>query len=371
MRVILDRGDLLKALNFQVAKDSKTISDIFSWVNLSSDSNSLRLRSINGEQSCETCIQAEVLSPGSATVKYKLFLDLVKEFMSREVVIELSPQDQKLVIMSGKSKYRLNVFNSEGVYDFSYLESGKLFSLSNFEIKKILSITGFIIKGDLISDDLNKILITPVGKNSVEIVSTDATRLSIINLSGVSISVDEPLALGANGVDAIKGFCSNLDDEDVIDFLNSDKYVILKTDEVTLSLLKAPSKFPNYRPIIQSSFENKVCLNVSEFDRALKRLLAISDETRNVKISFKKNSVVLYSHSATAGDGEDEIDAEVKLNSKVDSIIFDCRFLMDFFKLGQTNDQATIEFKDAESVARFSVQSLPDSFYYLMPKGEI
>ncbi|MCS6892982.1 MAG: DNA polymerase III subunit beta, partial [Deltaproteobacteria bacterium] len=354
MKIVLDRADFLRALEFQVSKETRSLSDVYTLVLLSTDSGVLKLRSTNGEQLAESWSQAEIIKAGSAALKYDLLYDLIKNLSTREVILEVVPEEQKAFILSGKSKYRLSLFDQSDLLLFHAHATQHLLTISCLELKKVLMLTSFVAKGQFLTDDVGKLLISQIDKDTIEFASSDSIRLCLLRVRFKGIKKIDTTAIPVQSLEAVRNYCSCLTDEDLIEIWVSDKFLTLKSEYANLSVLKTSTKFVDYNAFRDLEFGVSLIVSVSDMEKALKRLLGVTGEARLIKLIPRKDKLVLFSRSAVMGDGEEEVDAEAlgTFSENNEPYMFNGAYLHDFFRLQTENERARLDFSNPQSVLK-------------------
>ena len=107
----------------------------------------------------------------------------------------------------------------------------------------------------------------------------------------------------------------------------SGNYVIIETDNVTLSSKLQEGKFPNYQQVIPTTCEERVVIPREEMLAALRRVSVIADHGVAVKLAFSENELKITSQTPDVGEAEETI--AVKYSGAEAAIAFNPAYLME------------------------------------------
>jgi DNA polymerase-3 subunit beta len=156
-------------------------------------------------------------------------------------------------------------------------------------------------------------------------VSTDSRRMSVYRASregGAEFSVFIP-SRALPVVSQLKGDSILLGEEaGKIYFVAGDTYV---------GVTKLAGNFPTWAPVMETKATHKVFVDASKFLVALRTAAVVCDEhTREVKLSFTKEGLVLSSRSSEVGESSETVPLEYESDEPSVELFFNVDMLLDF-----------------------------------------
>ncbi len=111
-----------------------------------------------------------------------------------------------------------------------------------------------------------------------------------------------------------------------------DNKIILSCGQVVISSNLVEGNFPKYEEIIPSDYDKKLTLSTDAVLSAVRRAaLLVSEESKGIKLSLKKGSLVFSSRSPEAGDAQ--IDMAVDYAGEPVEVGFNPQFLIDVLRV--------------------------------------
>jgi len=152
-------------------------------------------------------------------------------------------------------------------------------------------------------------------------------------------------------------------DKDIVAIKLTDNQVLLSSANVVISSNLVEGNFPNYEDIIPADYEKKLLLSTEATLSAVKRsALLTSEESRGVKLSLGKNSLVFSSRAPETGDAQ--IEMSVDYNGKPLEIGFNPQFFIEVLRAMKTDEfELEVDQPDRPGL----IKSGKDFLYVLMP----
>lgn len=272
---------------------------------IDAESDGVTLRATDMQVGFSGKIGVSVEQTGTATVSGKKLLDIIKEIPDGSV-IDFSFDGSKINIDSGKSSFKLSTISHEIFPTMAEITPEYYLKIKTDLLYDLLKKTSFCI-----STDSSKIEYTgshmAVYGDKLEISAADFQRIATC-----SIKFDEQYS---------NEFMINIPRKTVTELLkilDQDEYVEIETDrkQIVFSIgeIKIFSKLiEKYIKSITKLFGNdfplKARLNRAEFLDVIKRVSAITSEvTHGVVLSFKPDTLTVYSLETEYGTGNESID---------------------------------------------------------------
>lgn len=369
MHVIFDRADLHRVLEFQVSKEGRNLVDLFSLILLKVENGVARVISSSGQEVAESWTQAQVISEGSVCLKFKVLYDLVKDLSSREVVLNSDFERKRVILTSGKSKYRLAMYDAQ---DFPLPVRGnasKALTMTTMELKRVLDLVSFVVNPSGSVENTDKILMAPRGE-SVEFVGTDSSRMTLVRSKFAKSKIQKASTIAHSSVEALKRFCGNLADSNAIEIMDDGKFLIFQTEYSSLSILKPSPVFLDYQSALNRRFPHSITFNHKDLDKAVRRISNLTQPTTSVKVIINPTKLLLVAHNSNLGEGEEEVDVLSSTGGEVSTLI-QISFLSDFLKLQPPGERSLLDFGGPEDALRMRFEGADFFEYYFMPSEDV
>jgi DNA polymerase-3 subunit beta len=142
-----------------------------------------------------------------------------------------------------------------------------------------------------------------------------------------------------------------------------DNQIMFKYANVVISSVLVEGKFPNYEDIIPSDYTNKLTLSAQAVLSAVRRAaLLTSEESRGIKLSIEKDTIVFSSRSPEAGAAQ--VTIPIEYSGKPIDIGFNPQFLIDALRVIKSDD---FELQLGQSDTPGLMKAGADFLYVLMP----
>ena len=186
MKTIIERSDLLKALNHvQSVVERRNTIPILSNVLLEADSGVLALTATDLEIEMRERVEAEILQPGSITAPAHMLYDIVRKLPDgAQVELGTDETGGRLNLMSGKSIFTLQALPREDFPAMAQDEMPAAFALPVKDLGRLIEKTRFAISVEETRYYLNGVYFhcsEEDGKKVLRAVATDGHRLARID----------------------------------------------------------------------------------------------------------------------------------------------------------------------------------------------
>lgn len=372
MKATLTRVALLKGLaHVQSVVEKRNTIPILANVMLTVRDGKLTLTATDMEIAVVEDVETTDSIAGACTAPAALLYDIIRKLPSdSEIILTLGDgETPQLRLRSGRYATSLVALP---VDDYPAMTSGALghkFVCPAAGLRHLIDRTRFAISTEETRYYLNGIYLHAAetdGTKVLRAVATDGHRLA---------RVEEPLPEGADGMPGVIvprktiGELRKLIDEvtDDVEIALSDTRIQFKVGAVTLTSKLVDGTFPEYDRVIPRDNDRVLRVGKKDFADAVARVSAISsDRSRPVKLSLKKNLLVLSAASPDQGTATEELEGErVKYDAGPLEISFQARYLNDI--TDQIADEVEFRFADESAPAIMSDTADKSSIYVIMP----
>ncbi|MCS6962324.1 MAG: DNA polymerase III subunit beta [Deltaproteobacteria bacterium] len=371
MKVVFDKAEFMRALELQVSREGRSLIELFSMVLVKANNEGIKLISSNGEEIAESLVPGDVKQPGEVCLKFDVLYDIVKDLSSREVILDYDVDQRKVVLTSGKSRYRLVAFDHKDFPLPAVGESAPIATISALELRRILELTAFPVSKSAPDQNANKLFISQSKSDPslIEFVGTDMCRLALLRVNIDASSFFGKMSIPVEALDDLKGFIGCLADHDIVAILDYGKFIALKTEYSSLSILKGGDKFLDYKVVLKESFINSIKLNLEDLYKAVKRISSLAGEGNVIKISMEKDKIILTARNYSLGEGEEELDI---LDGTVEpmAIMLNSSYLTDFLRLPVQVDSIWLDSNGHDEAIRLRLDGVDGYEYYIMTVDE-
>ena len=368
MKTIIERSDLLKALNHvQSVVERRNTIPILSNVLLEAENGVLGLTATDLEIEMRERVEAEVVQPGAITAPAHMLYDIVRKLPDgAQVELAVDETGGRLNLTAGRSSFALQALPREDFPAMSKDEMPVAFALPGADLRRLIDKTRFAISVEETRYYLNGIYLhVPEDDKSVlRAVATDGHRLA---------RVDMGCPVGADAMPAIiiprktVGEVQKLLDEEEgeVSLQVSDTKINFAFSNIVLTSKLIDGKFPDYTRVIPTDNDKLLSLDAKSFAQSVDRVSAISSEkSRAVKLVLEADKLALSVSNPDSGSASDEL--SVAYDAEAMEIGFNARYLMDI--TGQLDGEtATFELADSGSPTLVRDGEDKQALYVLMP----
>lgn len=262
---------------------------------------------------------------GSITVPARKFLDICR-LLPNNAEINFQLQNEKVKLVSGRSRFSLNTLPAEHFPEFNETEFDYEFLINAGKFKKALNKTLFCMANQDVRYYLNGLLLN-ISNSKLKLVASDGHRLSIYEDEiGLPTGYEARIIIPRKAVLELSRL---LDDEEVelnIQFSNNNIKIYYK--EVVFSSKLIDAKFPDFSKVFNQSFLSPMLIQKQLLKEALSRVAVLSNEKFN-GINFEINSEILKmsTHNPEHDEAEEEI--FIQYLGQPINISFNCQYILD------------------------------------------
>lgn len=340
MKLILERADILGALSRVtgvVARNSNI--PILNNVLLSASGDTVTIRATDLDMQAVTSCAADIQTGGEITVDAGRLGEIVRAAAAgSQISLEMPGDDPRLLVKSGRSKFRLPVLPvellpliSDDGWDVEFQVQADVFS-------DMLSRTLMSVSSETVRYYLCGVLIEP--KNGrLRTVATNGHHLTYRNGPDVSGEFREIVPTKAV-TEIVRALGETTDDINVR--IKNDRLIEVATASVTLRAKVVDGKFPEYERVIPSSSEKSAIVHPESAALAIKRAaIGADDKIRTVVLDFADGMMT------AKGRGQSEAMDEVEVEYAGDrtTLAFNSAYLIGI--LDRAGDRVEVGFGGA------------------------
>ncbi len=326
MQFKIKKTEVLKGLRLaQSIADRKSTMPMLANVLLKLDGeNNLLVVATDLNVSLSAKLKSKNKGEGGITLGAKALHDIVANLPGE--TIELKRCDNNWAeIKAGKVKYKLVGMPDRDFPKIPDHEDVELEEVDALTIRGMIDRTLFSVSNDETRFHLNGVLFESDGDTS-RMVSTDGHRLTKIDralaggpklTAGVIIPKKGLLEIKRT-LDGVSGNCK---------LAIRTPFLYLRGNDINLAVKLIDSQFPSYEAVIPKSKERSIQVDRLSLLDALKRAGLMTADTRSVKVSVGKDSLLISSDNPDIGEVQEEIEAVV--DGEEVSVGFNPKYVVD------------------------------------------
>jgi DNA polymerase-3 subunit beta len=306
-----------------------------------------------------TVSQVEVDKAGKVVLPADKLGQIVRE--STDEVLALESDDSVCHVRGAGAHYQIYTHDSADFPPVAELEGTPDFEVDAGMLRKMAEWTVFAAARENTRYAINGVLWEKEGEN-LSLVATDGRRLSFAK--GVLAGAEGPNIERIVPVKAMTLIQRILGDASVpLGVKLTGNQFIARGQRATVSSGLVEGQFPKYSDVIPREHDRTVLLRTSDFASAVRRAaLLTNEESKGVRLSFKKDLLTLSSRAPS--QGEATIELPIKMEGPDIEIGFNPYFIIEALK-NVSQDEVTFELKDSNKPG--VIKPDPHFVYVVMP----
>jgi len=296
------------------------------------------------------------------TVGARKLLDILRA-LPEDAEISLQPQDKRLLVRAGKSRFSLQTLPAE---DFPRLAkaTGEVarFSMPQKALRRVLGLVQYAMAQQDIRYYLNGLLMVVEG-GELKLVATDGHRLAF---AAIALEADLPrqeAIVPRKTVLELTKLLADSDDAVRIELSASQAAFGFGAIELVSKLIDG--KFPDYTRVIPTGHKNKLQVGREPLRQSLQRAAILSNEKfRGVRWVLTDGSLKIVSSNADQEEAQEELEVDYKGDAL--DIGFNVNYLLDVLN-NVPGNELECAFGDSSSSALISYGSEKGFKYVVMP----
>lgn len=364
MKVKFNRVALQEALGLVTSiVPSRTPKPILQCLRITSEEEGVKICATDLEVgiSCKIT-QVEVQQAGDIVIPADKFASIIRESVDEvveveaaEATVQIKGADSHFTIYGHEPSQYPAVPGFEGEPDLE-LDLGKL--------QEGIELSIFATARESTRYALNGILWEVKGKKLV-LVATDGRRLAK-TVVALEKSADKSLSqqriiVPAKAMSLLDKIGAESGVKVQVRFVNNQ--IVLACGQTVVSSNLVEGNFPKYEDIIPSDYDKKISLSTDAVLSAVRRAALLANEdSKGVKLSLDKNSLVFSSRAPETGDAQ--IDMTIDYSGPPIEIGFNPQFIIDAMRVIKTSE---FDLELGEGDRPGLIKSGPNFIYIVMP----
>ena len=332
MKFKIKKNDIINVLSkVQGITGRKTNLAITTNILISTAGSGIRIAATDLETGFEGFYPAEIETEGSIAINARKIFEIVREFPSEEININ-EVENNWIEIGNDKVEYHLMGMNPEEFPEIPTVDEEEFIEIDSVPFRKMIERT-VIISGSTDEKRAHIIglyleRIEEEGKKMIRIVSTDGSRLSLVDYpldNEVNIKPAESILIPKKGMHEVSKF---LDDEGKVKIGQERNKFIIKKEHETIIIGLLEGEFPEYIDIINKTNTHQIYLDRQLFLMMLKRMSILSSEDyKSVIFNFLNDKLIITSTNPDIGESKE--DMAMEYNGENVETAYNPRFFID------------------------------------------
>lgn len=374
MKITLEKSVLLNALSHsQSVVERKTTIPILSHVLFTAGAHGLSLTTTDMDLALIETIQADVETPGAATVSAHLVYEIVRKLSdNKPVSIELNSEQSQLHIASGRSKFQLSCLSPD---DFPQITQSTLshhFDLPGPVLRHLIDTTRFSMSTEETRYHLNGIYFhcTQQGDDLVlRAVATDLHRLASAQCQAPADAAGMPdIIVGRKAISEIRRLLEGVDLPVQMGVSDGRIEVSFQNahSRAVISARLIDGAFPDYEAALVVENDKRMLVNTKSFAQSVDRVgTIVGEKVRAIRIMLQNNVAHFSAVSSDFGSATEELDVDFPEQESVE-ICFNVKYLMDIATQIDTEEMELL-LADSDSSVLVRPKDDQHSIFVLMP----
>src|SRR4051812_17941930 len=296
------------------------------------------------------------------TVGARKLIDILRA-LPEEAEVNLQPQDKRLLVRAGKSRFSLQTLPAE---DFPRLAKATgdvaRFAMPQKALRRVLGLVQYAMAQQDIRYYLNGLLMVVEG-GELKLVATDGHRLAFASMALEADLPRQEAIVPRKTVLELSKLLADSDDPVRIELSGSQAAFGFGSIELVSKLIDG--KFPDYTRVIPTQHKNKLQAGREPLRQALQRAAILSNEKfRGVRWVLTDGSLKIVSSNADQEEAQEELEVDYKGDAL--DIGFNVNYLLDVLN-NVPGTELECAFGDSSSSALISYGSEQGFKYVVMP----
>ena len=305
---------------------------------------------------------ASAIETGEITVPAKKLVDICKA-LPDGAVIDVSQDEQKLIIKSGRSRFQLSTLPASDFPSVEQGHGGQRFTLKQGDLKRLIERTSFAMAQQDVRYYLNGMLFE-VTNGMLRVVATDGHRLAMASLEGdINVSNTAQVIVPRKGVIELGRLLIN-ENEDAELFVGSN-HIRVVTPEFTFTSKLIDGKFPDYERVLPRGGSKVVLGSRADLKQAFARTAILSNEKyRGIRLLLTSGNLQIVANNPEQEEAEEIVAVDYEGDSL--EIGFNVSYLLDVLS-AINSESVKFTMSDSNSSALVEEAENSDSQYVVMP----
>lgn len=304
---------------------------------------------------------ATVHTHGAVTVPARKLLDICKS-LSDDAMVEVSLDEKKLLVKSGRSRFTLVTLPSSEFPNVEEEPDTFSLTLPQKKLGELIDSTSFAMAQQDVRYYLNGMLFE-VSPDYLRVVSTDGHRLAMETLESKNdIASVQQLILPRKGVMELARL---LEDEGDITLVFGQNHMRAAVADFTFTSKLIDGKFPDYNRVLPKGGNKVILGDCQTLKQGFSRASILSNEKyRGVRVVLTSGELRIFANNPEQEEAEEVV--EVDYQGDELEMGFNVSYLIDVLSTLRSR-QAKITLLDANNSALIESGDESNAMYVVMP----
>ena len=362
MKFSVVREALLKPLQLVAGVvERKQTMPVLANVLLEVKGNELTLTGSDLEVELVGHIKLDECQEGRITVPARKLMDICKS-LPDSAVIELSVDDTRAVIRSGRSRFTLSTLPADEFPNIQDMQGDLSVVVAQNSVRKLIEKTGFAMANQDVRYYLNGMLFE-VADGQLRVVATDGHRLATA-IEDAQVSGDlTQVIVPRKGVLELNRLLSDTDE--TVELQIGSIHIRAKVADYIFTSKLVEGKFPDYHRVIPRNNDKIIIADRLELRQVFLRASILSNEKyRGVRLILTNGMLQVFANNPEQEEAEESV--LVQYQGENLEVGFNVSYLLDV--LGVVNSQEVrISLNDATASALVEEADSHAAQYVVMP----
>jgi DNA polymerase-3 subunit beta len=280
--------------------------------------------------------------------------------------VDFSISDDTICIRSGHSEFKLAAIDPAGCPAVKEFEEQQYHAISASSLREAVRRTIFATDVESTRYALGGVLLE-LEPDAVTLAATDSRRLATVKAAcraegGPKVENTTPV-VPRSAMTLIERSIEGDEESEVLIAIHAND-VLVKSGRSTICSRLVEGRFPKYKDVIPRDSKHVIDLVVGPFHAAVRQAqIVTNEESRGVDFSFANGQLTLNSRAADIG--QSKVELPISFEGGDLTITFDPRYISEFLRVLDPEQQVKLHLTDGESAAVFRTD---DAYtYVIMP----
>lgn len=302
------------------------------------------------------------LEAGEITVPAKKLVDICKA-LPESALVEISQNDQKLILKSGRSRFQLATLPANDFPSIEQGHGGQRLTVKQGDLKRLIDKTSFAMAQQDVRYYLNGMLFE-VDAETLRVVATDGHRLALASLAGdFSESSAAQVILPRKGVIELSRLL--ISENESVELYIGNNHIRVVTSEFTFTSKLIDGKFPDYQRVLPRGSNKTVLGARADLKQAFARTAILSNEKyRGIRLVLSSGSLQIVANNPEQEEAEETVGVDYEGDRL--EIGFNVSYLLDVLS-ALSGETVKFSLSDSNSSALVEEAESSDCQYVVMP----
>jgi len=363
MKFTIDRESFLKPLQqvIGVVERRQTLPVLGNLLVVADDTG-LQITATDLEVEIQAKSTVDIAQGGEITLPARKLIDICKA-LPESAKIELSINEQKAQIRSGKSRFTLSTLPAGDFPVVDQIQTDSRFSISQNKLKELIDRTQFSMAQQDVRYYLNGLMLE-IGSGLLRAVATDGHRLALCDMEvDISANGSRQVIVPRKGIQELQRLLE--DSDEPVEVEVGSNHIRIRTADVCFTSKLVDGRFPDYERVVPKGGDKLVVADRELFRQALSRTSILSNEKyRGIRLNLEKNNIRIQAHNPEQEEANEEFEVDYK--GAALEIGFNVTYLLDVLSTVRS-DQVEITLSDSNSSCLIRQPGTEQYRYVVMP----